>query len=282
VLNVDAVGRSVESVGYQWSATDVMRYALAVGAGAGDATEELEFTTENTDGVSLRVLPTFGALVAQQSGRRPDIGPVPPGMALHAEQAMTLHGPLPTEGTTRTTATISHIFDKISGALVITDIEVTDATTEAPLVSVRSGVFIRGAGGFGGERGPAAAWQRPGRPPDTMVRYATGKNQALLYRLTGDRNPLHSDPSLARAAGQERPILHGMCTYGFAGRALLHTLCGSDPARFVSMSGRFTAPVLPGQELSVRIWADGDEAMFQVLSEAGAIVLDHGTCSFRP
>jgi len=282
VLNLDSVGQSTESDTYRWSGQDVILYALAVGASQGDATAELQFSTENTEGVALQVLPTFGALVAQQAARRPSIGGVAPGMALHAEQAVTLHRPLPAEGCARTRCTIQNIFDKTSGALVVSDIEVLDAGTGEPLVTARAGTFIRGEGGFGGDRGPAASWQRPGRGPDVIVRYATRPEQALLYRLTGDRNPLHSDPSLARARGNERPILHGMCTYGFAGRALLHTLCGSDPSRFVSMTGRFSAPVLPGQDLSVHIWAEGDQAWFQAVTGDDVVVIDQGLCSFRP
>ncbi len=282
MLNLDAIGQSVESDGYGWSEKDVMLYALAVGASQDDASSELSFSTENTEGTELRVLPTFAALVAQQSGRRADVGSVPAGMALHAEQAFTLHGPLPTAASIRTTTTIRNIFDKRSGALVVTDTEVVEAETGRPLISARSGTFIQGQGGYGGDRGPSASWQRPGRTPDAVVRYTTRRDQALLYRLTGDRNPLHSDPSLARARGNERPILHGMCTYGFTGRALLHTLCRSDPSRFVSMTGRFSAPVLPGEQLSVHIWAEGTEASFQVTTDSGVVVLDHGQCSFRP
>ena len=116
----------------------------------------------------------------------------------------------------------------------------------------RSSLFIRGEGGWGGERGPSGPQNvPPDRDPDHVVTYQTSPDQALLYRLNGDRNPLHSDPSFAAMGGFDRPILHGLCTYGFTGRALLHTLCGSDPARFEHIEGRFASPVLPGDELTV-------------------------------
>ena len=282
MLNFDAVGESLTSPEFSWTDRDVLLYALAVGASLDDATTDLQFTTENTGGVDLQVLPTFGALIAQQAATRPKIGEVPPGMALHAEQAVTLHAPLPVSARVRARCTVQGIFDKTSGALVVSDVDVHDAVTGEALVTARSGTFLRGEGGFGGDRGPRTDWQGPGRAPDTVVSYPTRPDQALLYRLTGDRNPLHSDPALARSCGTDRPILHGMCTYGFTGRALLHALCDSDPRRFVSMSGRFTAPVLPGDVISVSIWDDGGTAQFQTVRADGAVVIDHGVCRYLP
>ena len=118
--------------------------------------------------------------------------------------------------------------------------------------------FIRGEGGLGGDRGPSGPTERGARPRrrTTRVSYTTRPEQAFLYRLSGDRNPLHSDPSFAALAGFDRPILHGLCTYGFTGRALLHALCDSDAARFTSMEGRFSSPVFPGEELTVEMWDD--------------------------
>ena len=119
----------------------------------------------------------------------------------------------------------------------------------------------------------------PSGPPDEQVTYQTRPDQALLYRLTGDRNPLHSDPKFAARGGFAQPILHGMCTYGYTGRALLHAVCGSEPARFLSMEGRFTRPVIPGDELTISIWADGGTAYFRTTSN-GAPVLDRGRLTF--
>jgi acyl dehydratase len=280
MLNLDVVGQSLESPEFSWTDRDVLLYALSVGASQDNASSELQFTTENTGGVDLQVLPTFGALVAQQASVRPKIGDVPPGMSVHAEQTVVLHAPLPISARVNARCTIQGIFDKTSGALVVSDVDVYDAVTGNVLVTARTGTFVRGEGGFGGDRGPRPDWQRPSRAPDVVVSYATRPDQALLYRLTGDRNPLHSDPALARMRGTDRPILHGMCTYGFTGRALLHTLCDSDPRRFLSMAGRFTAPVLPGDVISVHIWDDGGTAQFQAVRADGAVVIDHGVCSY--
>jgi acyl dehydratase len=123
-------------------------------------------------------------------------------------------------------------------------------------------------------------FEPPARKPDHEVTYATRIDQALLYRLSGDRNPLHSDPSFAKLGGFPRPILHGLCTYGFTGRALLHTLCGSDPSRFRSMEGRFSKPVMPGDELTISMWVDGKQCLFQTLNQDGEVVFDQGVLRF--
>jgi acyl dehydratase len=149
-----------------------------------------------------------------------------------------------------------------------------------PIVTSRSGAFIRGEGGFGGERGPSTSWERPDADPDDRVEYTTRPEQALLYRLSGDRNPLHSDPSFAAMGGFERPILHGLCTYGFTGRALLHKLCDSDPARFGTMYARFSKPVTPGDTLVVAMWKQPDGALFQTSTKDGTVVLDHGRFTY--
>ena len=143
-------------------------------------------------------------------------------------------------------------------------------------------MFIRGEGGFGGSRSVTSEARSPlVDPPDHTVTYATRDDQALLYRLSGDRNPLHSDPVFARRAGFERPILHGLCTYGFTGRALLHELCDSDPGRFRSMRGRFSRPTYPGETLTVSMWVEGSKARFRTVGQSGDTVLDHGEFTFR-
>jgi acyl dehydratase len=171
------------------------------------------------------------------------------------------------------------MYDKGSAALVVTESTAVDAATGDPLVTTRGSIFIRGEGGFGGDRGPAADWAMPSGPPDAQVTYPVPGDQALLYRLTGDRNPLHSDPKFAARGGFDRPILHGMCTYGYTGRALLHAVCGSDPGRFLSMEGRFTRPVMPGDELTISIWADGGTAYFRT-TVGGQPVIDRGRLTY--
>jgi acyl dehydratase len=141
--------------------------------------------------------------------------------------------------------------------------------------------FIRGEGDFGGERGPSAQFTAPTRAPDHEVTYQTRPDQALTYRLSGDRNPLHSDPSFAKMGGFDQPILHGLCTYGFTGRALLQSVCGGDPKRFKKMDGRFSKPVMPGDTLTIAMWIDGNECKFQTRNQDGDVVLDQGTLTFK-
>jgi acyl dehydratase len=282
-LDHSLIGAASEPHERSWTSTDALLYAVAVGAGLGDPLRELEFTTENSAGIEQKVLPTFGVLVARGAAGR-SLGSFDRAMLVHAEQAFELHRPLPAAGTARTTSTVTGIYDKGSGALVVTESAAVDAGSGDPLVTSRSSAFIRGEGGFGGERGPqdgSEQWERPGRDPDLRIEQPTRPEQALLYRLTGDRNPLHTDPRFAARGGFDRPILHGMCTYGITGRALLHALCDSDPARFGSMSARFTRPVLPGETLVVSIWQDDGGAIFQTAKQDGTVVIDRGRMRVR-
>ncbi|MEU4515597.1 MaoC/PaaZ C-terminal domain-containing protein [Nonomuraea wenchangensis] len=249
-----------------WTARDTMLYALGVGAGL----SELEFATEK----GQRVLPTFAVLAAQSPGRR--LGDFDRAMLVHAEQAFELFRELPPAGGVRTSSTVTGIYDKGSGALVTSEARAVDLETGEPVIVSRSSVFIRGEGGFGGERGPRDDWRAPDRAPDHKITYATRPEQALVYRLSGDYNPLHSDPEFAARAGFDRPILHGLCTYGVTGRALLHAVAGSDPARFKAMSGRFSSPVFPGEALTVSIWVDGADVLFRTAKDDGTVVIDRG------
>ncbi len=280
-LDHDLVGVASDPVERTWRADDVILYALGVGAGADDPAAELAFTTENTAGVELRVLPTFAVLAAAaRTGRR--LGDFDPAKLVHAEQAFELHAPLPVDGRVQVVSTVTGIADKGSGALVSTENAAADAETGKPLITTRSGVFIRGEGGFGRSGSASDAWTLPDRAPDEQVRYRTRPDQALLYRLSGDRNPLHSDPAFAARGGFDRPSLHGLCTYGFTGRALLHELFAGDPDRFDAMSGRFTRPVLPGDELVISIWSDGPgAALFRTATGDGTVVIDRGRARFH-
>jgi acyl dehydratase len=302
-MNLSAVGSTSDPVERSWDSTDCLLYALGVGAGTLDPTgAELEFTTENSIGVTQQVLPTFASIVGvggRSAPKRADaeqdrtvdkrnvafeFGTFDPAMLVHGEQSIELHGPIPTSGTVRTTTTVSGIYDKGSGALVVLSSRSVDASDGTPRFSTASSLFIRGEGGFGGVRGPAGALGPvPEREADQVVSYETRPDQALLYRLSGDRNPLHSDPSFAALAGFERPILHGLCTYGFTGRALLHSLCNSDVGRFASMSGRFTRPVLPGDGLDVEIWLEESGARYRTSARGHAgthVAIDAGVFRF--
>ncbi|HLI02194.1 MAG TPA: MaoC/PaaZ C-terminal domain-containing protein [Acidimicrobiales bacterium] len=280
-VNPDAVGYAEGPTEVSWTSKECLLYALGVGAGALDPTgAELPFTTENSAGVPQQALPTLPVVLAGPGSWRQAIGDYDPAMLVHGEQSVELHAPLPVEGTASVTTRITGVYDKGSGAVVET--ETVGVASGRPMYTLRSAVFIRGAGGWGGDRGPSRRPARPDGPADATVTYPTRLDQALLYRLSGDRNPLHSDPAFAARAGFERPILHGLCTFGFTGRALLHARCGSDPQRFVAMGGRFSRPVLPGEPLTVEIWdlADG-EAAFRTSTPAG-VVLDGGTLRYLP
>jgi len=279
-LDHSLIGVPSEPHERSWTSADALLYAIAVGAGLGDPLNELEFTTENSAGIEQQVLPTFGVLVAAaRTGR--SLGTFDRAKLVHAEQAFELRRPLPVAGTARITSTVTGIYDKGTGALVVSENAAVDAATGEPLLSSTTSAFIRGEGGFGGDRGPPDSWARPDRDPDLQVTQPTRPEQALLYRLTGDRNPLHTDPAFAARGGFATPILHGLCTYGFTGRALLHAVCGGDPARFGSMSGRFSQPVLPGETLVTSIWRDDGGALFQTAKPDGTVVIDRGRMQVR-
>ncbi len=282
-INPDAVGATSDPVRHSWSSKDAILYALGVGAGAVDPLDELQFTTENTNGVDQQVLPTMAVVLGVGGGGAMGaIGSFNPAMLVHGEQAIELHRPIPVQGEVETVGEITGIYDKGKGAVIEVRSVSTEVASGEPLFSTTMSVFIRGEGGFGGDRGPSGPKNpAPDRDPDHEHAYVTRSDQALIYRLSGDRNPLHSDPSFASMGGFDRPILHGLCTYGFTGRALLHRLCGGDPARFRSMEGRFSSPVLPGERLTVRMWETGDgEAVFHTTGDDGRVVLDGGKLTY--
>src|ERR1700722_8849648 len=281
-LDHSLVGVPSEPQLRSWDSKDALLYAVGVGAGLGDPLQELEFTTENSQGIEQQVLPTFAVLIAQARMGR-SLGDFDRAMLVHAEQYFELHRPLPVAGTVSTTSTVTGIYDKGSGALVVSENVAVDVATGEPLVTSRGGTFIRGEGGFGGPRGADQPWELPDRAPDHQVVRETRPEQALIYRLSGDRNPLHVDPKFAARGGFSQAILHGLCTYGVAGRALLQVLCDGDPAAFRSMSGRFTRPVLPGEPLTISIWREegGDTAFFQTARTDGEVVIDRGRVHIR-
>ncbi|MHA7985292.1 MaoC/PaaZ C-terminal domain-containing protein [Rathayibacter sp. CAU 1779] len=280
-LNLDAVGIAGEPHIVSWTPDEAMLYAVGVGAGQDDPLAELAFTTENSHGVQQRVLPTFGVILNQfRGGSRLSIGEFNPAMLVHAEQSVELSGALPASGSLEVTSTVTGIYDKGSGALVVSEATGRVPGSDEALVVTRSSVFIRGEGGFG-IPGPKDAWTRPDRDPEVVLTASTRPDQALLYRLSGDHNPLHTDPAFAARAGFPRPILHGMCTYGVVGRVLLGALAEGDPERFAGMSGRFSKPVFPGEALSIRVWQSEGPAQFQVVNDRDEIVLDRGTFALR-
>lgn len=265
-LDLSAIGRESGPHPVRWNSRDAMIYALGVGA------RELEFVTENSTGIAQQVLPTFPLVVSTGKGPIP-VGDFDRGKSVHGEQSLTLHEPLAPDGEGFSTTRIEAILDKGSGALIRRATTLTAADGRVLAVH-RIGQFIRGEGGFGGDPGPKFEWHAPERTPDHVVEQATRPDQALLYRLSGDRNPLHSDPVFAARAGFPAPILHGLCSFGFVGRAVL-ALAGNDPARFKAMSARFSKPVFPGETLRTDIWQSGGTLLFRTFV-GDRLVLDAG------
>jgi acyl dehydratase len=274
-IDPKAVGAQGMPSERSWTFKDALLYALGVGAGV----DELRFSTEKNQ----LVLPTFGVIVGMGGIPFDKLGTFNFAMLVHGEQAVEVLGPIPPNGKLVNQGRVAAIYDKGKGAVVVMECESRDPETKEVRIRNRMSAFIRGEGGFGGDRGPSGdANKVPERKPDHELSYDTRPDQALIYRLSGDMNPLHSDPELARSVGFPKPILHGLCTYGFTGRALLHGLCGSDPARFRSMEGRFSKPVFPGDTLTVRMWVDGGSALFQTVTQNGDVVLDQGRFTFTP
>ncbi len=288
-LNPDAVGATGDPTKCEWTFRDSLLYAVGIGGGAGDPfKEELEFTTHNSHEITQRTFPTQGVVIGfGAGGALGKVGDVDWGKLLHGSQGITLHKQIPVEGAVNITDTVSGIWDKGEGRNAIVDTEAiaTDEKTGDRLFELRSSVVIRQAGGFGGTEGNTAPLvEAPDDAPDYEVTYQTRPDQALTYRLSGDYNPLHSDPWFAtELAGFPIPILHGLCTYGFTGRGLLHTVCDGDPNRFVSMDSRFSAPVFPGDSLTIQVWNDAPaagQAIYRTIADKGGdndrVVIDNG------
>jgi acyl dehydratase len=256
-------------------ARDVILYALAVGA----TDSNLRFVYER----DLQVLPTMATLLADDGFWLMDpqyrLNWV---QILHGEQGLTMHAPLPASGAVRCVQRIDSVHDKGAdkGAVLLASKELYNAASGQLLATLRATWILRGDGGFGGERGqlPAAHKVPADRAPDLVIDAATSSQQALLYRLSGDRNPLHVDPAVAREGGFERPILHGLCTYGFVGRALLAALCGDDITRFRRFDARFSNPVSPGETIRTEIWRDcaGLASVRARAIERDVVVIDNG------
>jgi acyl dehydratase len=259
-----------------WSSKDALLYAVGIGAG----TDDLAFTTENSAGIEQQVFPTFAVILETRIGRPPRFGDFDPAMLVHGSESVTIHQPLRPSGSVTAQRRVTGIYDK--GKAGVATLETVGTAEDGSLLfTATMSIFVRGAGGFGGDRGPSAPdHSPPERDPDHEVTYTTRPDQALLYRLSGDRNPLHSDPSFARRAGFDRPILHGLCTYGFTGRALLSSLCEGDASRLQHIEGRFASPVFPGDPLTIRVWRTGDDTAVFTTSVADRVVLDNGLARF--
>jgi acyl dehydratase len=202
---------------------------------------------------------------------------------LHGEQELIVHSPIPTTGTVSQSGRVVDVFDKGKGALAVMEIvSVLDKTGE-PLFTNRSSIYIRDEGGFGGDSGPARGNEPPDREPDHMMKSVTLPQQALLYRMaSGDKNPLHADPGFAQFAGFERPILHGLCTYGMVAKAVVDSVLDGEPERLASYKARFTGHVFPGETLVTKVWDEGDVLIVTAdIEERGTTVLSNAAVTLR-
>jgi 3-hydroxyacyl-CoA dehydrogenase/3a,7a,12a-trihydroxy-5b-cholest-24-enoyl-CoA hydratase len=257
------VGHEFEPLAFNYNQRDVCLYALGVGAPANWLDQnELQFVYE-LSGQGFKVLPTFAVLYPSRmidvlisgsiNGLRFN-----PMMIVHGEQYLELKRPVPVSAHITCYPKISAIYDKGSGLVLVTDTACYDETGQE-IAFNQSSMFIRGMGGYGGERGPSGEiYVPPDRPPDAIQEQLTLPQQALLYRLSGDINPLHADPAMAAIGNFDKPILHGLCTFGFAGRAILKQFCKNDPSRFKSIKVRFSHYVFPGETLITEMWKVSD------------------------
>jgi acyl dehydratase len=279
-LNLDHLfSLRIENMRFSYTDRDSMLYALAVGMGRDPLDQdELPFLLETLGPKvvpSLAVTLTRTNIMLQTGADR--------SKALHGEQRLTLHRPLDPGGELLADARITDVIDKGpgKGALIYYETVARDARTGEAIFTTGGTSFARADGGFGGPPKPAPEPHPiPVRGPDFVHRMSTRPDQALLYRLTGDRNPLHADPALAARAGFEAPILHGLCTYGTACKSILQNVCKYDGSTMRSFDVRFTAPVYPGETIVTSIWVDGDVVSFQSsVAERDLIVLNNGKCT---
>ena len=260
-----------------WKDRDAMLYALGIGLGSDPLNgDELPFVYEN----GLKAVPTFATVLAMTEGYGRLIARSGINFArvVHGEETVELHRALPAEGEGRVTSRVAAVYDKgEKGAVMIVETTIKDPAGGA-IATLRSSIFARADGGFGGSsEGEAEPHKVPDRPADLSLDFPTRPDQALLYRLSGDRNPLHADPAFAKLVGFPRPILHGLCTFGITCRAVMQGYTGFDPARVKSHQARFSAPVFPGETVSVDLWRDGDVVSFEARVRAReAVVIKNG------
>ena len=264
---------------FRYTDREAMLYAVSVGLGRDplDA-NELPYVFESP---ALKTVPSL-ATVLTRIALLKDCG-YDYTKVVHGEQRLTLHRPLPPQGELLADARVVAAYDKGAGrgALIYTETDVRSADGGEALYTLLSATFARGDGGFGGPAGSGPAPHPiPARAPDFTETFATRAEQALLYRLNGDRNPLHADPGLAHRVGFPAPILHGLCTYGIACRAILKVAAGYDHRRIRALDVRFSKPVYPGETIETDLWIDGGTVSFRcrVPARDGAVVIDHGRC----
>lgn len=276
-----ALSYSIPADTTSWTEDQVILYHLGLGAGnPSTALGELEYTYE----ARLKVLPSFGVIPASRALL--EVMSVPgldfnPALMLHGEQEIEVRRALPTSATVTTQARIAGIYDKGKAALLVLEADTRDESNQSLFIN-RFSLYLRGEGGFGGESGSRTVVEMPNRAPDRQVECPTLAQQALIYRLSGDKNPLHCDPDFAQLGGFDRPILHGLCTYGIVCRAVVdHELAG-DVSRITRYGARFKGVVYPGETIVVSIWREHDRCIVQAdVKERGTTVLANAAIGIR-
>jgi len=268
---------------FTYTDRETILYALGIGFG-GDPLNEAELALIYEK--NIRAMPTLATVVAWGAGVSTEKLGVNYKLVLHGEEETILHRPMPAAATILADSGVAEVYDKgkEKGAVIVRRTILRDETDGEPIATLKRTIFARGDGGCGGATHAAPSPHIvPERTPDVSLSYATRPDQAALYRLSGDRNPLHIDPEIARSAGFTAPILHGLCTYGMTCRAVLQAFCEYDPARIASHAVRFSSPVYPGETLKIDLWRDGDIVSFQADVPARSLtVIKNGKTVLRP
>jgi acyl dehydratase len=276
-----ALGAELGGGTSEWKKDDVILYHLGVGAGVPPTDPgELEYTYEK----NLKVLPSFGVIPV--FGSMGDLGRTPGmdfnfAMLLHGEQDLEIHQPIPPEAKVNSKGTVKEIWDKGKGALVVIEME-TSGESGSRLFTNRFSLFLRGEGGFGGEPGPKAGNKPPERDPEGVIEVTTLPQQALIYRLSGDKNPLHADPEFAKMGGFDKPIIHGLCSYGVVCKAIVDNVLGGDTAKVARWQARFAGVAFPGETYRIAYWKEGDQVLVDARSkERGAPIISNAAITVR-
>ena len=273
-----ALGAELGEGENSWTQDDIILYALGVGAGNPPTDAgELEYTYEKNLKVipSFAVIPTFGAMGGMGKIEGLDFNFA---MLLHGEQEIRIHKPIPTAARVKSRGRVAELWDKGKACLCVLEIDTEDENGE-PLFTNRYSLFLRGEGGFGGEPGPKAGNKPPEREPDGVIEVPTLPQQALLYRLSGDKNPLHADPEIAKMAGFDKPIIHGLCSYGIVCKAIVDEVLGGDVNKVAAYAARFAGVGFPGETYQISYWKEGDKVLVSAGSkERGVPIITN--CAF--
>jgi acyl dehydratase len=264
------VGAELGSATSSWNSDDVILYHLGIGAGVPPTDpKELAYTYE----AQLKVLPSFAVI--------PAFGTIARTVILPGEQTITIHQPLPTDAEVTSTGRVTDVWDKGKGAVLVAE---TETRSKGELLCTnRFALFLRGEGGFGGEGGPPPGNAPPDRQPDAVVESPTLPQQAALYRLSGDKNPLHIDPNMSALGGYDRPILHGLCSYGIVCKAAVDEMLGGDVTRVGGYSARFSGVLFPGETIVTSMWREGDRIVIDArCKERGTPVISNAAMAVKP